>query len=116
MNIRTTELRLINPSKNQNKFYRLTVNGHTKTVLMQWGRIGTIGQRKIEDYSQFTNAHEKRFQDKITEKRKKGYQFYSSTDNGKRENSQPELEIPVPQLSKIDEAPTIKVRKLYFDD
>ena len=110
------ELRLVDPRRNHNKYYRAILQSDGKTFIAQWGRIGARAQTKVEDFRQFTTVAEQRYHAKIGEKLKKGYQIYSSNDPKYKSptESNPIIEQDSSIAQKLN-SPKIKCRKIYFD-
>lgn len=68
--LENTYLELSNPSKGHHKFYEITVDG--VTLIVRFGRIGTIGQTKVAHYPSVEDAS-RAAEKKIQEKLIKGY-------------------------------------------
>lgn len=67
---RSEYLEYLDPARNHDKFYQATRFGNS--VCFQWGRCGTKGQSKIEEFAtewQASNAMD----EKLEEKKRKGY-------------------------------------------
>ena len=72
INSEWTNLQCHEPLKNTHKFWRVRLDGNTYVI--EWGRIGSCGQRRTKEMDSEADAS-KKVGDLIWSKRKKGYEY-----------------------------------------
>lgn len=68
-----TRLEYIDLAYNHYKFWEAELSHSCTTLITRWGRIGTAGQSKSDEFASHSSAFQE-FQKKVAEKRRKGYQ------------------------------------------
>lgn len=77
-----TRLELVDPDNNHNKFWQANVRGNV--VTKQWGRIGSLGQTKVDNFPSKDNAYSNYLRE-IEGKERKGYKRVDEKKYGTEE-------------------------------